>query len=835
MTEGPARPLLVGDSSTLETVVSGLPDDEPIDVRTAATSAAALEALDESERLDCVVSAYELPDTDGISLVSTVRERRPDIPVLLYVDDGSEEIASEAISVGVTEYVPTELAAERPDVLANRIENVVTHHRTETELEERERQLTTLIGNLPGIVYRCRPKSDWAMTVLRGDCEPLVGYDPDRIVGGDVSWGDDIVHPDDRVDALESIRWQLERDDRFRVTYRIRTQSGSRRWVEERGSAVYATADGGDRAVDSSATSMDSDLGSVESDHRADDDLVALEGFIMDVTEREQRKQELERYETVLETIPDGAYVLDESYCFRLVNDALVSMTGRNREELLGTHISVIDDEAMSNVERLRSELAAGSRDVATMETRIRQSDGETFPAEVRFTTLPPADGDSGEETDDRDTDGFRGTAGVVRDTTERKARKRQLEYQREQLAAINQLYRVQEDITQSVIELSSREEMEQRVCERLAETDSYRFAWIGGIDRGSKTVEPRATAGVEDGYLESVTITVDESDTGQGPTGEAIRTGELQIQTDILTDPDYEPWREPAIERGYRSSAAIPIEHGDSTYGVLNVYTEREDAFDGYEREILAGLGEIIGHAISARQREKTLLSDVVRELQFRTTDVESPLVDASAGRDCTIRIERVVPADGDAFVHFLSVDGIDPDEFEDDIATVDGVTDVSAITPTDDAYLFEVTIRDPPLTRLFADRGGRLRSVRIDDGELYCTAEFPPDVDVRGAIDAIQNAYPDLEVLAQRTRRVEDRTVEEFQTRVLESLTEKQRRTLETAYSAGFFDWPREQSGEDVAEMLDISPATFSQHLRTAQRKVMEALLAEGEDADT
>ncbi|RZH67709.1 bacterio-opsin activator domain-containing protein [Natrinema altunense] len=833
MTEALARALLVGDSATLEAVVHDFPDDDPLAVSTATTRAAALEAIDADERLECIVSAYDLPNTDGVSLLSTVRERRPDLPVVLYVDDGSEEIASEAISVGVTEYVPTALAAEPPDVLATRIENAVTHHRTETELAERERQLTTLIGNLPGIVYRCRPKSDWAMTLLRGDCEPLVGYDPARIVDGPVSWGEDIVHPDDRADALESLRQQLERGDRFRVTYRIRTANGTRKWVEERGAAVYATGDGGTTGERPSPSTHDNHGDGVAG--RPDDELVALEGFIMDITERKRRKQELERYETVLETIPDGAYVLDENDRFQLVNDALVSMTGWDRSELLRTHISTID-ESMGTVEQLRSGLAAGNRDVATMDTRIRRSDGETFPAEVRFTTLSPDDGDATEfGGDDRAAaDEFSGIAGVIRDASERKARKRQLEHQREQLAAITQLYRVQADITRSVIELSARSEIEQRVCDRLAETDSYRFAWIGGIDRGSKTIEPRAAAGVEKGYLDSITITVGESETGQGPTGEAVRTGELQVQTDVLTDPDYEPWRAAATERGYRSSAAVPIAYGDSSYGVLNVYTAREDAFDGYEREILEGLGEIIGHAISARQREKTLMSDVVREVEFRATAIESPLIEASAGRDCTIDIERLVPADGDAFIHFLSVEGIDPEAFETAISAIDAVTDVSAITPTDDGSLFEVTIRDPPLTGLFAERGGRLRSVRIDDGELHCTAELPPDVDVRGVIDTVAETDSTLEVLAQRTRRAEDRTAEEFRTRVLDSLTEKQQQVLETAYSAGFFDWPREQSGEDVAETLDISPATFSQHLRTAQRKVMETLLAEGTDAD-
>jgi PAS domain S-box-containing protein len=809
MTHGGAiRVLLVGETSVLEPVVDELRTvEDRLEVETAANATAALEAID-GDRPDCVVATYELPDGDGVSLLSRVRERWADLPVVLYAGDGSEEAASEAISADVTDYVPTGLDAERPDVLATRIETAVSHHRTETELAKRERQLSTLIGNLPGVVYRCRPGPDREMELLRGDCEELVGHRPEAIVDGEVSWGDDLVHPDDREAARESIRRQLSRSDRFTVSYRVRTGNGSHRWVEERGSAVHATPDGGAEADGNRRR------------RPRDGDPVAIEGFITDVTERERRKAELERYETVVETIPDGAYVLDESYCFRLVNDAMTSMTGRDRSELLGAHISTVDMGAMSDVERLQSELEAGSRDVATMETAVDRPNGEPFPAEVRFTALPPGDGDADE---------FRGTAGVIRDTSERKARKRQLERQREQLATINQLHRVQTDITRSVIELSAREEMERRVCERLAEADSYRFAWIGGLERGSTTVEPRTSAGVEDGYLDDVTITVDDSDTGRGPTGEAVRTGELQVQTDVLTDGDYEPWREAAIDRGYRSTAAIPLAYGGSTYGVLNVYTAREDAFDGYEREILAGLGEIIGHAISARQREKILLSDVVRELQFRATDVDSPLVEAAAGRDCTIDVERMVPADGDAFVHFLSVEGIDPDEFEAAVDGVDAVTDVSAITPTDDAYLFEVTIRDPPLTGLFADRGGRLRTVRIEGDELHCVAELPPDADVRSAVERANAQFPDLEMVAQRTRRTEDRTVEEFRSRVLESLTDKQRRVLETAYGAGFFDWPREQSGEDVAETLDIAPATFSQHLRTAQRTVMETLLGD------
>ncbi|MFC7141448.1 helix-turn-helix domain-containing protein [Halosimplex aquaticum] len=59
-----------------------------------------------------------------------------------------------------------------------------------------------------------------------------------------------------------------------------------------------------------------------------------------------------------------------------------------------------------------------------------------------------------------------------------------------------------------------------------------------------------------------------------------------------------------------------------------------------------------------------------------------------------------------------------------------------------------------------------------------------------------------------------------------LLSDLTDRQRTTLEAAYHAGFFEWPRDASGEDVADSLQVSPPTFHQHLRKAEGKVFGAL---------
>jgi PAS domain S-box-containing protein len=175
--------------------------------------------------------------------------------------------------------------------------------------------------------------------------------------------------------------------------------------------------------------------------------------------------------------------------------------------------------------------------------------------------------------------------------------------------------------VTQAVVRATTRAGIERAVCDRLAEADPYRFAWIGEPDRGARasgpsagmgaretrpeaeveTIVPRAHSGVEDGYLDDSTVTTGGRITAEGPAGEALRTGAVQVVQDTLADPAFEPWHEPAAERGYRSVAAIPLSYEQETYGVLAVYADRPDAFDGTERAVLSELGETVGHAIHA------------------------------------------------------------------------------------------------------------------------------------------------------------------------------------------------------------------------------------------
>lgn len=114
--------------------------DDRFDVRTTTRADAALEIL-RNGTVDCVVSDYDMPEMNGIELLRTIREKRPDLPYILYTGKGSEEIASDAISAGVTDYLQKGTSSEQYTVLANRITNAVESYRSQRTLAERKRKL----------------------------------------------------------------------------------------------------------------------------------------------------------------------------------------------------------------------------------------------------------------------------------------------------------------------------------------------------------------------------------------------------------------------------------------------------------------------------------------------------------------------------------------------------------------------------------------------------------------------------------------------------------------------------------------------------------------------
>ena len=104
--------------------------DEDISVVAETSVVTALEHLRDKE-LDCIVSDYDMPNTNGLEFLEIVREKHPDLPFILFTGKGSEEIASEAISAGVTDYMQKGSGSEQYEMLANRVRNAAERYRTQ--------------------------------------------------------------------------------------------------------------------------------------------------------------------------------------------------------------------------------------------------------------------------------------------------------------------------------------------------------------------------------------------------------------------------------------------------------------------------------------------------------------------------------------------------------------------------------------------------------------------------------------------------------------------------------------------------------------------------------
>jgi PAS domain S-box-containing protein len=178
-----------------------------------------------------------------------------------------------------------------------------------------------------------------------------------------------------------------------------------------------------------------------------------------------------------------------------------------------------------------------------TGEMTAKRRDGSTFEAELAATLLRDGDGKAV------------GLMASFQDISKRKHDERHI-------AALARLYALLSGVNQSIVRATGEREFLQSICDVAVGIGGFRMAWAGLRTSATGAIEPVARAGDSNGYLDLKFSTSAFQATGQGPTGAALRTGVIVTTEDIATDPRMAPWRDAALERGYRSSAAVPFRH---------------------------------------------------------------------------------------------------------------------------------------------------------------------------------------------------------------------------------------------------------------------------------
>ena len=571
--------------------------------------------IDRIQGLDVEALGCEHDDLVGLDIETLAPKHDPVVAACRRALDGAA--STETATLGDRTYEaffePVRTDGEVTGAIVAAVD-VTDREERECELAATNERLDLALENTDAGVWEWHVGEDrvyWHEITAR-----LLGVDPEVAYRTREEFRE-LVHPDDRERVREAAVDAVETDGELEVEFRLADDPD--RWFHSE-AELQRVEDGSDRLV----------------------------GTIRDVTERKERERELvereQRLRAVIEGTPDPIAMKDREGRYRVVNEAALEGTDMSRAEVRGkTAHEVFGDDLADPLERQRRTVLAAESARVTEEWLPHEDTEHLY----RVTTAPVRgpDGD------------VQGTVAIIRDITEIERQNNELE----RLTAIQSL--VHESV-RALTDASTRAEIGETVCDRLAESAFYEAAWVGSHDHSIGEVTPDYVAGGEDirEYLSEVTITVDTSESGQGPGGTAYRSGEVQVIEDVRTDPAFAPFREAALEHGFESVAVVPLTHGSTTHGILALYTGRTGAFG--EREI-AGfetLGEAVGFALSATQHRRLLEADSVLELELEVTG-GGPFMDATAEHDCRFVFENAVLGRDGTVIDYLTVEGADPE----------------------------------------------------------------------------------------------------------------------------------------------------------------------------
>ena len=264
----------------------------------------------------------------------------------------------------------------------------ITHRKAaETALADSEERFRTLVGNVPGVIFRCEIDSDWTMEYLSDEIEDLVGYPSREFIKRERAFAD-VVHPEHRKQLEDDVAAAVAEDRPYTTQYRVMHADGSIRHVVERGKAV-PTRSG-----------------------------LKLDGAIFDVTDQRIAEAERLKLASIVESSQDSIISTDLDDIITSWNDGATRIYGYTSAEMIGRSFSLLVPEELHDERpRLIERVLAGDP-VRSLETRRQRRDGSHVDVLVSISPI-------------RDSGGkIVGVATIAQDISTRK----QVEAERERL-----------------------------------------------------------------------------------------------------------------------------------------------------------------------------------------------------------------------------------------------------------------------------------------------------------------------------------------------------------------------------------------------------------------
>ncbi|KAB7514345.1 hybrid sensor histidine kinase/response regulator [Halosegnis rubeus] len=392
-TSTPIRVLHVDDEPEFGDMVAEFleREDAQLDVTSVTSAAAGIERLDGAQ-FDCVVSDYDMPDQNGLQFFESVRDSHPDLPFILFTGKGSEDVASDAISAGVDDYLQKQGGTGQYTLLAHRITNAVAQYRSKQEIEASQERLSLFFEQSPLGALEWTESFDVAR--MNEKAEEILGFTEEELVGS--SWRRLI--PESEQDGVaELFAEMLTESKAYDIEQETLTSDGERIRCEWHHRVVR------------------DELG----------DVITIFSKFQNVSQRVQREKELaeERAftEQALDTLEDVFYVVETDGTLTRWNERLGAVTGHSDVTLDGKDIRTLfaedDHDRISGA--IEEAIETGT---ATVEARLLTAASEEVSYELTGKRLTDPHGE------------FVGIVGIGRDLSERKERKAEIQFARDLL-----------------------------------------------------------------------------------------------------------------------------------------------------------------------------------------------------------------------------------------------------------------------------------------------------------------------------------------------------------------------------------------------------------------
>jgi PAS domain S-box-containing protein len=357
----------------------------------------------------------------------------------------------------------------------------------------------------------------------------------------------------------------------------------------------------------------------VDYDARDIETVSLMADLAWDIAERKRADENLRRSEAkfldLYENAPCAYFSVGTDAVISLCNRRAGELLGYSREELIGKPVFELyadNSEGKEKAGKVFKRFLAGEP-IADEELQMQRADGSTVWISLTVNGI-------------RDFDGrLIQSRSMVLDISERRRAE-------EALRRLNRELRAVSTCNQILLRAVDEQTLVNDICRIICEEAGYRLAWVAyAEDDIAKTLRPVAWAGSHSDYVANAKLTwAHDTERGRGPAGTAIRSGETIYVQDIATDPRMAPWREDALQYGYRSGIALPLkEESAKVFGVLLIYHSQPNAMTSDETRLMEELAGDLAFGINT-VRTRAQRERAERELQ-EANDLLRAIIEAA------------------------------------------------------------------------------------------------------------------------------------------------------------------------------------------------------------